>query len=100
MKTGFAHQSICPLCSLALSALQSIVFHSAAVRAPEHLNMLSKQQHACSITLQGLHNVWRILSRAHNLNRLRLLSNYRTAVQGLYCVGDSTFPGQGVNAGA
>lgn len=23
----------------------------------------------------------------------------RTAVQGLYCVGDSTFPGQGVNAG-
>ena len=24
----------------------------------------------------------------------------RTAIQGLYCVGDSTFPGQGVNAGA
>lgn len=23
----------------------------------------------------------------------------RTAVKGLYCVGDSTFPGQGVNAG-
>lgn len=23
----------------------------------------------------------------------------RTAIQGLYCVGDSTFPGQGVNAG-
>jgi hypothetical protein len=24
----------------------------------------------------------------------------RTAIPGLYCVGDSTFPGQGVNAGA